>query len=231
MKTELSNAANPCAVLLRSYTTHSRQLRQAHMGCTQLWWEHKQAFKNIPPQADLKTDTISLCTKVQLRQKCPLWPRVLRSVHIRSAATCEIHHVTTRWACVSVSNVHLHCNMFIFVGFNILWVDSRARSVTNSSVKSHNLDKMFAVNRMHWRHQETQFEVMFWVHAYQLGLVGISSLYNISIYYLYTIWNEAIPFIWIYLAPVWYEHECNVTMLECNVIIPFLHIALTTWLH
>lgn len=141
MKTEPSNVANPRAVLLRSYTTDSRQHRQAHMGCTQLRWEHKQAFKNIPPQADLKTDAISPCTKVQLWQKCPLWPRVLRSVHIRSAATCEIHHVTTRWACVSVSNVHLHCNMFILMELKVLFADSCARSWSNSSVKPHNLDK------------------------------------------------------------------------------------------
>lgn len=138
MKTEPSNVANPRAVLLRSYTTDSRQHRQAHMGCTQLLWEHTSI--PISPQADLKTDTISPCTKVQLWQKCPLWPRVLRSVHIRSAATCEIHHVTTRWACVSVSNVHTLQHVHP-CGIKELCADSCARSGNNSSVKSHNLDK------------------------------------------------------------------------------------------
>lgn len=102
--------------------------------------ENTQAFPNISPQADLKTDTISHCTKVQLWQKCPLWPRVLRSVHIRSAATCEINHVTTRWACVSVSNVHTLQHVHP-CGIKELCADSCARSGNNSSVKSHNLDK------------------------------------------------------------------------------------------
>ncbi len=88
--------------------------------------------------------------KVQLWHKCPVYSRVMRSVHIRSAATCEIHHVTTQCACASVSNVHLHCNMFILVGCcmlsPVLGHDVEVSILGVSSMKSNNLDKWIVLD-------------------------------------------------------------------------------------